>query len=91
MNTAGAFFNALPAGTSIAPSDDFAKQFSAINGGSEQARVFILLHEVAYLLGMIRSGDGGNDVTSQANQRFNNDSIWRNCSGTIQAFSNSRR
>jgi hypothetical protein len=87
VNTNGAFFNRLPTGVSLAPSDDFQAQFSAINGGSDQARVFILLHELAHVLDMIRSNDGGSDPTSRANQRFNNDSIWRNCSGTIGSFS----
>jgi hypothetical protein len=88
VNTSGAFFHQLSAGQTLAPSDDFASQFASINGGSDQARVFIMLHEIAHTLGMIRSGDGGSDSQSQANQRFNNDQIWRNCSGTITSFAN---
>jgi hypothetical protein len=88
VNNAGAFFNPLPAGQSLAPSNDYAAQFAGIVGGSDQARVFILLHEMAHTLNMIFSGDAGNDAASQQLQRFNNDQIWRNCSGTIQFFAN---
>lgn len=88
VNTNGAFFNALAPGTSIAASNDFAAQYAAINGDSDQARVFILLHELALVFGMIRRDDGGPDPQSQANQRSNNDQIWRDCSSVIQSFSN---
>jgi RHS repeat-associated protein len=88
VNAGGAFFEPLQPGTALSPSNDFAAQLAAINGGSDEARVFILLHELAHVLGMIRADDAGSSSQAQANQRFNNDEIWRNCSGTISSFPN---
>ena len=83
VDNGGAFFNPLPKGTSIGYSDDYADQFAAIHGGSQQAQVFLVLHELGHLFGMTRSDSG-----STANQAFNNDEIWLNCSHQIQGFSN---
>jgi hypothetical protein len=84
INNGGAFFNAIAAGQTLGASYDYASQFAAINGGSPQAQAFILLHEIAHLFGMIRP----NDANSTANEAFNNDEIWLNCSGVIRSFSN---
>jgi hypothetical protein len=83
FNNTGAFFKAIPQGQSIGYSNDYTSQFAAIQGGSGQAQAFLMLHELGHLFGMIRS-----DATSTANQAFNNDEIWRNCSSVIQGFSN---
>jgi hypothetical protein len=91
VNTSGAFFRSLPAGQTLAPSNDFEAEFASIRGGSDQARVFIMLHEIAHALEMIRSNDGGGDSQSNAHQRYNNDQIWRNCGSTIASFSNAPR
>lgn len=88
INTNGAFFKPLPNNTVLASSNDFQNEFASINGGSDRARIFILLHEIAHTLQMIRGNDGGLDSNSQTNQRFNNDQIWRSCSGKITSFSN---
>ena len=87
INAALGFFNALPPGTSllIADSSSIQQQINAINGGSPEAQAFILLHEVAHLLGMIQPDAGpGNSQ----NQGSNNNLIWAACSSVIQGFSN---
>ena len=87
VNSSGAFFTS---GVGVVNALDYSAQVDAINGGSAEAQVFILLHELAHVLDMIRSSDSGTDKTSVANQQFNNDSIWRNCGDLIGTFSNTR-
>ncbi len=86
FNNAGAFFNSLPAGQSIGYSNDYTSQFAAIQGGSPEAQAFLLLHELAHVFDMIRP----NDSNSAANQAFNNDEVWLNCSSVIQSFPNQK-
>ncbi|HEV2278286.1 MAG TPA: RHS repeat-associated core domain-containing protein [Acidobacteriaceae bacterium] len=90
FNNNGAFFKQVPQGQTIAPSNDYATQFAAIQGGSPQAEAFLMLHEVAHLFGMIRNDNSPSLTYAQnmANQAFNNDEIWVNCSSVIQGFSN---
>jgi RHS repeat-associated protein len=85
FNNAGAFFNPLQAGQSIAFSTQYVSQYASINGGSPQAQAFLLLHEIAHALGMFLP-----DANSNANQAINNDDLWRNCGSVIQSFSNKR-
>jgi len=83
FNTGGAFFDPLSKGEMVGASADYTSQFAAINGGSQQAQVFLMLHELGHLFGMTRA-DAGN-VT---NQQYNNDTIWLNCGSVISGFSN---
>ncbi len=83
VNNNGAFYWKLPQGYTIGPSVNYVSQFGAINGGSQEAQAFILLHEIAHLFQMFLP-----DANSTANQANNNDSLWLNCSSVIQSFSN---
>ena len=85
INASGAYFNGLPSGISIGPSNNrvFQQQIAAINGGTPEAQAFILLHELFHVLGLFQS-DAGN----QSAQGQNNTLMWFDCGSVIQGFSN---
>ena len=85
INAAGAYYNPLPSGYVIGPSDNksFQTQISAINGGTPEAQAFLLLHELFHVLGLFQPDSGNQTAQSQ-----NNTLMWFNCGSVIQGFSN---
>lgn len=83
LNNQGAFFGKVPAEQTLAASDKYKSVFSAINGGSQEAQGFIMLHEIAHLFGMFFD-----DANNRANEAYNNDLLWSNCGSLIQTLSN---
>jgi len=82
INNAGAYFNPLPKNTVIGPTNNYPLQFGNIPGGTAEAQAFILLHELAHVLGLFQPDNG--DTSAGAK---NNDLMWYNCGKVIQSFS----
>jgi len=76
VNLDGAYFNSgISVGSGV----------SGINGGSDQAKLFILLHELAHLTGAqgFQSNDSGAAIQSQ-----NNNLLLQHCGNFIKSVSN---
>ncbi len=82
VNTAGPYFNPLPQGYIIGPTIRYLQQISQVIGGTSEAQVFILLHELAHILGLFQP-----DANSDNAQAANNDLLWSHCGSVIQGFS----
>jgi hypothetical protein len=82
VNTAGPYFNPLPQGYIIGPTIRYLQQISQVIGGTSEAQVFILLHELAHILGLFQP-----DAHSDNAQAANNDLLWSHCGSVIQGFS----
>jgi hypothetical protein len=90
FNTAGGFFR--DTGKPVSVGHVFQQQLTQINPNSDQARVLIMLHEWAHVVGaqgFLR--DGPSAYLPQQASTFNADLLWDRCSGTIGSFSNRRR
>ncbi len=59
-----------------------------ISGGSDLAKAFILLHELAHLddANGFLGGDGGSTAAAIANQNSNNLKVQQNCAKTLDLF-----
>jgi RHS repeat-associated protein len=79
----GFYFNAMPG--SALPSYNYQQQIGGINGGSDRAKAFLLLHELSHLLGLIKP-----DATTanSSNSGGNNDTIWSHCGKELSGFKN---
>jgi hypothetical protein len=81
INLSGAFFNSnASAGTGV----------QGINGGSQQAKLFILLHELAHATGAAGFLSGDSSATPQGaqNQASNNALLQQKCGSFIKSVSN---
>jgi len=85
INTTGAYFQA---GTVPPSGANNQAYFNAMVGGSNRAKGFILLHELAHALNMINRNDSGRTGVQDANQRANNDSIYSHCNQGLNTLSN---
>jgi hypothetical protein len=88
VDSTGAFFQGLPSGTYIGDGTNAATTTALhnINGGSDQAKVFLLLHELGHMLNLF--GPTNLDAGNAANQAANNQAVWNNCQTGLGSLSN---
>ncbi len=79
FNVASAFFNGTIPGTSTTLSVDNGK----LTGGTAQAQVFIILHELGHAMG---ASDFRDDFNNSANGKHNDDLIDTKCKKTLGAI-----